>query len=165
MLFRVFYRIGHQTLVQCTKSLVPNNFPKCINHSSIFKWGFAFSISSYNRSSIVPTVVCILQRMTSRGYVTVCPKVLAAAPQARRVVTLLLGRVVSSYGILANVSECLLSVKSISEKKHSHRLATKILFCGSETKLFNIMAAFRQDVLLYCGQIAVELFIFLSLTH
>lgn len=63
---------------------------------------------------------------------------------------LLFGRDVNSYRILAKVSACLLSEKSISANAFSYaRRGT--LFCGSETRLSKIVAAFRQISGTGCG--------------
>ena len=55
--------------------------------------------------------------------------------------TLLFGLDVSSYNILANVSEYLPSENSISANAFSYA-RSKPLFCGSDTRLSNIIAAF-----------------------
>ncbi|RAL54585.1 hypothetical protein DM860_001713 [Cuscuta australis] len=61
----------------------------------------------------------------------------------RAVVILLLGRDVSSYRILANMSEYFGSPKSISVKACSYP-RRRVLFCGSDTRLSKTKAAFRQ---------------------
>lgn len=64
--------------------------------------------------------------------------------------TLLLGRDVSSYNILANMSEYLGSPKSISAKAFSYD-KRRGLFCGSNTRFSKIVAAFLQISGTGCG--------------
>lgn len=65
-------------------------------------------------------------------------------PQTPRAeATLLFGRAVNSYNILANVSEYLASENNISAKEFS-KASSNGLFCGSDTRLSNIIAAFLQ---------------------
>lgn len=64
--------------------------------------------------------------------------------------TLLLGRDVNSYNILANGSEYLPSENSISAKAFSNA-SNGPRFCGSETRVSNISAAFLQTSGTGCG--------------
>uniref|UniRef100_M1A685 Uncharacterized protein n=1 Tax=Solanum tuberosum TaxID=4113 RepID=M1A685_SOLTU len=63
---------------------------------------------------------------------------------------LLLGRDVSSYSILENMSEYLGSPKSISANAFSCT-SRKGLFCGSETRFSKIVAAFLHTSGTGCG--------------
>lgn len=68
----------------------------------------------------------------------------------RAIPCLLFGREVNSYSILAKISACLLSEKSISANAFSYA-RRGILFCGSDTRLSKIVAAFRQISGTGCG--------------
>jgi len=68
----------------------------------------------------------------------------------RAIPCLLFGREVNSNNILANVSACLLSEKSISANAFSYAKRGN-LFCGSETRPSKIIAAFRHISGTGCG--------------
>lgn len=90
-----------------------------------------------------------LQQDVSRNPPTIALRVyMPQIPQADA--TLLLGRDVSSYNILANMSEYLASPKSISAKAFSYT-SKRGLFCGSSTRLSKIVAAFLQTSGVGCG--------------
>ena len=72
-------------------------------------------------------------------------------PQTPRAIPcLLFGRDVNSYNILAKVSACLPSEKRISANAFSYARRGP-LFCGSDTRLSKIVAAFRQISGTGCG--------------
>lgn len=66
--------------------------------------------------------------------------------------SLLLGRDVSSYSILANISEYFDSPISISANVFSYT-SRRVLFCGSDTRLSKTNAAFRQISGTGCGDL------------
>nr|GMD61906.1 hypothetical protein Iba_chr12bCG0420 [Ipomoea batatas] len=49
------HRVGDQTLVQCSDTLITNSFPEGINHAGIFKGSLTLPFTSDNRSTVFPS--------------------------------------------------------------------------------------------------------------